>query len=252
MTDITQQNLVVYKDTSSLGRLLIKPVEKAIAKEMIVKNHYSHKWNDPCFGVYNFGIFHADEPDRCLGVAAYGYMKNTKAQIFSHPSPKAWMCELNRMWIDDELGHNAESILISTSIKMLRRIDPNLVAIQSFADGRLGCGTIYKASNFQYYGFHITKFLRNVRSGEMVHEQIFTDSTCPKCFLRANVGMLLGDFEIFEVKTYRYIYPLDKRFHFKKPQKPYPAYDKGMKKTEWKRDRAKMIERCIGILQRMK
>ena len=64
--------------------------------------------------------------------------------------------------------------------------------------------------------------------------------------------MLLGDFEIYEVKTYRYIYPLDKRFRFKKPQKPYPAYDKGMKKTEWKRDREKMIERCIGILQRMK
>ena len=42
------------------------------------------------------------------------------------------------------------------------------------------------------------------------------------------------------------------RFRFKKPQKPYPAYDKGMTKTEWKRDRAKMIERCIAILQRMK
>ena len=66
------------------------------------------------------------------------------------------------------------------------------------------------------------------------------------------VGMLLGDFEIYEVKTYRYIYPLDKRFRFKSPQKPYPAYDKGMKKTEWKRDRSTMIERCIGILQRMK
>ena len=72
MTDINSQNFEVYKDTSSLGRLLIKPVGKAIAKEMIVKNHYSHKWNDPSFGVYNFGIFHADEPDRCLGVAVYG------------------------------------------------------------------------------------------------------------------------------------------------------------------------------------
>lgn len=252
MTDINQQNLEVYKDTSSLGRLLIKPVEKAIAKEMIVKNHYSHKWNDPSFGVYNFGIFHADEPDRCLGVASYGYMMRHNARIFTHPNPKAWMCELNRMWIDDELGHNAESILISVSIKLLRRIDPNLVAVQSFADGRLGCGTIYKASNFKYYGFHFTKFLRNVRSGEMVHVQVFTNTKQPYAFLRANVGMLLGDFEIFEVKTYRYIYPLDKRFRFKTPQKPYPAYEKGMKKTEWKRDREIMIERCIGILQRMK
>lgn len=153
--------------------------------------------------------------------------------------------------IDDELGHNAESILIAASIKLLRRLDPNLVAVQSFADGRLGCGTIYKAANFQYYGFHLTKFLRNRRSGEMVHEQIFTNSTSPSGFLRANVGMLIGDFEVFHVKTYRYIYALDKRFRCVKPQQPYPAYDKGMEATEWKRDRSKMIERCVGILTKM-
>lgn len=241
----------IYKDTSTLGRLLIKPVCKIQAKKMIIENHYSHKWNDGGFGVYNFGIFRADEPDQCLGVAVYGYMKNPAARIFTHPNPKAWMCELNRMWIDDELGHNAESILIAASIKLLRRLDPNIVAIQSFADGRLGCGTIYKAANFQYYGFHLTKFLRNARSGEIIHEQIFTNSRAPSGFLRANVGMLLGDFEVFEVKTYRYIYPLDKKFCFSKPQKPYPAYDKGMESTEWKRDRSKMIERCIGILQGM-
>ena len=243
------QNLEVYKDTSSLGRLLIKPVDKPLAKEIIVKNHYSHKWNDGGFGVYNFGIFHAAEPDRCLGVAVYGYMKNPAARIFTHPNPKAWMCELNRMWIDDELGHNAESILIAASIKLLRRLDPNLVAVQSFADGRLGCGTIYKAANFQYYGYHLTKFLRNIRSGELVHEQIFTNSHSPSGYLRSNIGMLLDDFEIFEVKTYRYIYPLDKKFRFNKPQQPYPAYDKGMVSVDWVRDRTKMIERCIGILQ---
>lgn len=241
----------VHKDTSSLGRLLIKPVDKPIAKAMIIKHHYSHKWNDGGFGVYNFGIFHADEPNRCLGVAVYGYMKNPAARIFKHPNPKAWMCELNRMWIDDELGHNAESILISASIKLLRRLDPNLVAVQSLADGRLGCGTIYKAANFKYYGVHLTKFLRNVRSGEVVHQQIFTNSHSPSGYLRANVGMLLGDFEVFEVKTYRYIYPLDKHFRFVKPQLPYPAYDKGMAPAEWRRDRIKMIERCIGILKQM-
>lgn len=243
--------LEVIKATSTLGRLLIKPVDKAKAKEMIVKNHYSHKWNDGGFGVYNFGIFHADEPQRCLGVAVYGYMKNPRAKIFTHPNPKAWMCELNRMWIDDELGHNAESILIAASIKLLRRMDANLVAVQSFADGRLGCGTIYKAANFQYYGYHLTKFLRNNRSGEVVHEQIFTNSHSPSGYLRANVAMLLGDFDVFEVKTYRYIYPLDKRFRFVRPQQPYPNYERGEHPAEWKRDRAKIVERCVSILQSM-
>ena len=148
--------LAIVKETSTLGKLIIKGVPKEEAKRMIVENHYSHKWNEGGFGKYNFGVFRAEEPDKCLGVAVYGYMKNPAAKIFTHPNPKAWVCELNRMWIDDTLGKNAESVLIAASLKLLRKADPNIVAVQSFADGRLGCGTIYKASNFRYYGFHYT------------------------------------------------------------------------------------------------
>ena len=162
------------------------------------------------------------------------------------------MCELNRMWISDELGRNAESILISASLKMLHRIDPTIIAVQSFADGRLGCGTIYKASNFRYYGYHWTKFLRNKRNGEIIHNQNFSNTTEKSGYLRNNVCAILGDFEVFKVKTYRYIYPFTKNFNFKLKQKPYPTYEKGEVKTEWKRDRKKIIERCIGILEAMK
>lgn len=244
----------IYKETSSLGRLLIKQVDKELAKELIVKNHYSHKWNNPSFGLYNFGIFHAEEPDRCLGVAAYGYVKNPNCKLFTPPenNPKAWMCELNRMWISDELGRNAESILISTSLKMLQRLDPNIIAVQSFADGRLGCGTIYKAANFRYYGYHWTRFLYNRRSGEISHDQNFTNTTSKSVYLRHNVSYLLGDYETFKVKTYRYIYPFVKNFKCRLKQKPYPTYEKGEIKEEWKRDRAKIVERCIGMLSSMK
>lgn len=96
--------LAIVKETSTLGKLIIKGVPKEEAKRMIVENHYSHKWNEGGFGKYNFGVFRAEEPDKCLGVAVYGYMKNPAAKIFSHPNPKAWVCELNRMWIDDTLG----------------------------------------------------------------------------------------------------------------------------------------------------
>lgn len=252
MRQINNSNaLQIIKETSSMGRLLIKPVDKSLAKDIVIKHHYSHKWNDGGFGVLNFGIFRADEPDRCLGVAVYGYMKNPKAKIFTHPDPEAWMCELNRMWIDDELGHNAESILISASIKLLHKMASKCVAVQSFADGRLGCGTIYKAANFKYYGYHMTKFLRNTRTGEFTHQQMFTNSQAPSGFLRANVGFLLGDYEVYEVKTYRYIYPLCRHFKFIKKELPYPEYDKGMKLVNWKRDKSKMIGKCIEMLEQM-
>ena len=241
----------ILKETSTLGRLIIKPVDRALAKDLIIKNHYSHKWNEGGFGKYNFGIFRADEPDVCLGVAVYGYMMNPRAKLFTHPNPKAWMCELNRMWIDDTLGHNAESVLIAASIKLLRKLAPDCVAVQSFADGRLGCGTIYKAANFRYFGFHYTKFLRNRRTGEITHEQILTNTKSPSAYLRANVAFLLGDFDVLIVKTYRYIYPLCKRFQFIKPEQPYPQYEKGFALSEWKRDTRKIKDNCHEILEKV-
>jgi len=227
---------MIRKETKNLGNVLIKPVSKELAKEMIIKHHYSHKWNDGGFGKYNYGIFQENEPDKCLGVAVYGYMKNSNAKIFTHPNPQAWMCELNRMWISDILGHNAETLLIGASLKLLKKSDSNIVAAQSFADGRLGCGTIYKAANFKYYGYHYTRFLENTRTGEMVHEQIFTNSMSVSGYLRANISYLIGDFKVWQVKTYRYIYPFDKHFKFKLPEKPYPAYEKGMTPIEWVRN----------------
>lgn len=237
----------IVKKTSSLGELVIKQVSKELAKEMIIRNHYSHKWNDGGFGKYNFGIFRKGD-ERCLGVAVYGYMKNPKAGIFTHPNPKSWMCELNRMWIDDELGKNAETVLIGASIKLLRKLNPDCVAIQSFADGRLGCGTIYKAANFRYYGFHYTRFLVNQRTGEVVHEQLFTDTTSPAGYIRNNVGYLLKEFKIYTVRTYRYIYPLDKKFIFRKAEKPYPEYNKGMDEVKWERDIQKIKERLKRLI----
>lgn len=223
--------LAIVKETSTLGKLIIKGVPKEEAKRMIVENHYSHKWNEGGFGKYNFGVFRAEEPDKCLGVAVYGYMKNPAAKIFTHP--------------------NAESVLIAASLKLLRKADPNIVAVQSFADGRLGCGTIYKASNFRYYGFHYTRFLRNKRTEEIIHEQNLTDTTSLSTYLRSNIAYLIGDLEVLQIKTYRYIYPLCKHFRFIKPEKPYPQYEKGIEPVEWNRDKRKIKENIIMLLDKV-
>lgn len=243
------ENLILKK-TLTLGNLIIKEIPKKQAKEIIIKNHYSHKWNEG-FGIHNYGIFKEEEPDYCLGVASYGYMKNCRAKIFTHPNPVGWMCELNRMWIDDILGHNAETLLIGASIRLLHKADPNIVAIQSFADGRLGCGTIYKAANFKYFGFHFTKFYKNTRTGEIIHEQILTNSTSPSGYIRSNIAYLVGDLDVFRVKTYRYIYPLCKHFKFMKAEQPFPQYDKGMYQVEDKRNIAKIKENIIRLLDRV-
>lgn len=178
-------------------------------------------------------------------------MKNLKAKIFTHPNPKAWICELNRMWIDDCLGKNAESILISRSIKLLKRIDKNIIAIQSFADGRLGCGTIYKASNFNYHGKHQTIFLENKRTGEITHQQNLTNTRNRSRYIRDNVAFLLGDYRTFKVHTYCYIYTLCKHFKLKFKQKQYPAYNKGELSFEWVRNKKSIKENLHQLIEEL-
>lgn len=234
----------VIKHTKTLGTLTIKEIDKNTAKDIIIKNHYSHKWNTP-FGKYNFGVF---RDNILLGVAVYGYMMNPKAKIFSSNNPNGWMIELNRMWIDDQLGHNAETVLIGASLKLLKKLDPNIVAVQSFVDGRLGCGTIYKASNFKYFGYTESVFWENTRTGEIVHNSPLTNTTCKSGYIRHNESYLKGDLKPFKVKTYRYIYPFDKSFKFKTPEKQYPLYDKGLTYITVTRDTEK-IKQNIQRLQ---
>lgn len=53
--------LEIRKQTAHMGMLIIRPVSKTLAKDLIIRNHYSHKWNTP-FGLYNFGIFKETAP----------------------------------------------------------------------------------------------------------------------------------------------------------------------------------------------
>lgn len=233
---MNNHELTIRKRTKHMGVLVIRPIEKDTAKRLVIAGHYSHKWAAQ-FGLYSFGIFRegAEREEDCLGVAAFGYMKTPKARIFESAVEGGWMIELNRMWVDDSLGKNTETILLGASFKLLRAIDPRIVAVQSFADGRVGCGTIYKASNFDYYGYHYTTFFRNTRSGEVTHEQILTNSTCASGFLRTNTALLAGDMQAFRAKTYRYIYPLHPSFRFtgQGKKQPYPPYEKGVENTFW-------------------
>ncbi|TWP30498.1 hypothetical protein ETU09_00420 [Apibacter muscae] len=239
--------------TKNLGNIVIKRVSKQIAKELIIKNHYSHKWNDGGFGLYNFGIFQEgeEEENQCIGVAVYGYMKNLKAKLFKHNNPQAWIIELNRMWIDDCLGKNAESLLIAHSLQMLKKLDKNIVAVQSFADGRLGCGTIYKASNFKYFGFHYTRFLKNKRTQEIIHDQNFTNTKQRSAYLRNNMAFLLGDFTVFKTKTYRYIYVFDKRTELKFNEKQYPPYEKGIEEITLIRNKELIKQRLTNFINEL-
>lgn len=216
--------MIIEKNSKNLGKVTMKEVDYELAKEMIIKNHYSHKWNG-YFGKINIGIF---KEDRLLGVASFGSMMNSGAyKNITDYGPES-LIELNRLWIDDELGFNAETILLGASWKIIRACYPEVKFVQSFADGRLGCGTIYKASNFKYYGYHTTLFYEDKDTGEVHHKVSLENTKSPSGFLLKNADYLNGKLKPFYVKTYRYIYPLYKKTDVKLKEEPYPPYDKGI------------------------
>jgi hypothetical protein len=212
----------ITKVSKNLGTLVIKEVNYNVAKKMTIENHYSKKWNTS-FGKINYGIF---KNDILLGVAVFGNLMNPNSYKNITTLGKDSVIELNRMWISDELGKNAETILISSSFKCIKKDYPHIKFVQSFADGRLGCGTIYKASNFKYYGFEKSLFFEDIDTGEVFHKVPLENTKRPLGFINKNKRYLDNKLKAFIVKTYKYIYPLSKDKILLK-ECPYPEYDKG-------------------------
>jgi hypothetical protein len=136
-----------------INNIYIQQIQPKLANDLICKNHYSRSVAKGV--VYHLGIF---VEHRLLGVAQFGYgirPKDTCRWVTNTQSDE--YLELNRLWIDDELGANAESKSISLCLKWVKKNNPKIKWIISFADGMMGkVGTIYQATNFIYTGFSTT------------------------------------------------------------------------------------------------
>jgi hypothetical protein len=237
---LSKYSSYAIKKTSSInGDLVIDTIEFDVAKKMIIENHYSKKWHFT-FGKLNIGIF---KNDVLLGCAVFGLMMNTKSYNQIANIKVDEIIELNRLWISDELGKNAETILISKALSIMKRKMPQIKLVQSFADGRLGVGTIYKASSFNYYGFHLSRFFKNVENNDFFHKILFENTKNPTTMLKYNKLYLDKKLKCYMVKTYRYIYLLNRKTKIKLQQQPYPAYEKGMTEIDYKHP--------IGVLCRL-
>lgn len=208
---------------SSFHQLSVERISKNLAREVCIKNHYSGKWNT-AFGILNFGLF---KNDVLLGVAVYGHPMNPKSWPKITTTNPSKCIELNRLWLDDELGKNSESWFLGKTFDLLRQEGVSL--IQSFADGRLGVGTIYQATNFGFYGSHKTMF-HSTDDGQTLHNNKFKDTSRLSSMVWRNVLMAEGKTKTFQVQTYRYLHALDKvaKKQILLESMPYPKQRLGM------------------------
>ena len=146
-----------YCDTSLI---YLQGINKNVAKTLIEKNHYTHKWTT-CTVAY--GIYYKHFPEtsffggydsKLIGVIVYGNPVGRSASGSISPLlTNDNVFELTRLWIEDGYGKNIESYCISQSIRLINEQYPQIKCILSYADNEAGhCGTIYQATNFLYQG----------------------------------------------------------------------------------------------------
>jgi hypothetical protein len=227
---------------SELDQLDVRPVLKEVAREMIVTNHYSKKWQST-FGLKTYGVYRNNV---LLGVAAYGHPMNPGSWDSVTTVNQNECIELNRLWIDDVLGANVETWFMAKTFRLLKNDGYRL--IQSFADGRLGVGTIYQAANFSYHGSHETLF-HQTSDGLTWHDTPFNNTANPRVMLFRNMFFVTDTIKTFKIKTYRYLYALDRAA--KKSVKlqflPYPKKRVGPVLIENYKPPANQIARSVAI-----
>ena len=146
-----------YLDTTKLS---IREIDRKLARDMIVKNHYSQKWTKCSVAL---GLYYSDgtqhkffdmEDEKLIGVICYGdpIGRHSGASI-STEIPRENVYELVRLFIHDGYGSNIESYLIGQGFKWLKENQPHIKALISYADPQAGhVGTIYQATNWIYQG----------------------------------------------------------------------------------------------------
>jgi hypothetical protein len=151
-----------YVDTS---KVYIREISSKIAKELIVKNHYSHAWTMCSLPM---GIFYksdkqdahfdyGDENLDLIGVCVFGNpVGRSAAASFSSEVKLGEVYELTRLWIADGYGKNIESYVIAQCFKYIKQHRPHIKVILSYSDSEQGhMGGIYKATNAYYQGTQI-------------------------------------------------------------------------------------------------
>jgi hypothetical protein len=204
----------------------IKEIGKDISKQIIIKNHYSHKVCNDATTHIHLGCFINGER---LGVLQFGYAMNPQSMGAVVKDTKLNQYkELNRMWFDDKSERNTESKALSYSIKYIRGKYPQVKWIQSFADERCGgFGIVYQAANFSYYGEHDNIFYQV--DNEVYHKSrvSFKEELIKNRSRYIPLEKALRA-EKFSLRQFRYIFFIDKRW--KKncllKERPYPKHYK--------------------------
>lgn len=190
----------------------------------VSKWHYSRSM--PAGKLLSFGVW---EHGRFIGSVIYGRGPNRNiGEPFKLTTTE--VAELNRVALNTH--EFPVSMIVARSLKSLKRLNPGLRLVISYADPNHGHhGGIYQAGNWLYTG-RSKRQIDYVVNGKLVHSRTVSSAYNRRLETQRHLSMLEfcqltdPDAHIVHLETkHRYVYPLDRRTRKRLTPKalPYPS-----------------------------
>lgn len=131
----------------NVKQFVVTPSNIQVVRDFIEKWHYSGNVN----GLRISNVFALMADNNLIGAMIYGSlgMANTWKK---YADKEEDIVELRRLCCIDNTPRNTESYFIGKTLRWLKK-NTDYKTVVSYADSYHGhCGTIYKASNFEYHG----------------------------------------------------------------------------------------------------
>ena len=151
--------------TPALHNLQVRPVPMAIAKELLVREHYLHSM--PGGTRLAFGVFLGH---RFLGAMTIGVGPYNVHRLVERTQPED-CATLTRFWLSSELPKNSESRVLGVVLRALKQ-HTRLKFLVSYADPVHGhIGGIYQATGWVYTGLSEQMPLYDLGDGKVRHSR---------------------------------------------------------------------------------
>lgn len=149
------------------ARIEVVRIPNSAADKIVIEHHYLHRRRTGglqlSHGVFFDGIL--------CGVTVWASPTFHQFRGLIPPYHQKEVVELARFWLHDIMPHNSETAALSQAIKKLRKdwltyCGYSAKVIVSYSDAEVGHGgTIYKAANFQDWGFAKAARLADINKG---------------------------------------------------------------------------------------
>lgn len=207
-------------------KYFVAPVNSSKANKFTCYYHYSHVGFKKA--KLNLGIYDINTK-KLVGVQQWGCSAQEGIRLdryVKEPITTKEYYELNRFCMADTEGKNAESQAIALGIKWIKRYQPQIRLLVSYAGRKEGnYGYIYQASNWEYLGYFVSNGFWRLDGQEVHHMTVwyryshspYTDLSIPDALCKMYNSVIRT-----WTKQFIYIQRLDSTLTVASPILSYP------------------------------